>query len=243
MEQLLYVDFKSLRDNEALGFFQQIAEKSKLVTVQADQAVIKAFGDATTSYDKATKQTPANSYTEARAQADALTDHYCVGIRKYADAQTYSPNEEEVTVAKKTVAIIEKYGYLTKLSYKEQYPAITKLLNDLEALTEAEKKKLRLDPWIKALQEAHDTFCSITAEKVNEESEKQVGIIKETRTVAQEAYTAMYNRLNAGAEYIGDTAYLDFFAKANVIIEEYNTLLASRKTRAKNKKAEENEQE
>lgn len=40
MEQLLYVDFKSLRDNEVLGLFQQIVEKSKLVTVQADQAVI-----------------------------------------------------------------------------------------------------------------------------------------------------------------------------------------------------------
>ncbi len=237
-EQLNKIDSTKLRDNEALGFFQQIAAESKLVTVEADQAVIAAFCGATTTYDKATKQTSANSYTEARAQADAVTDHYCVGIRKYADANMYSPDEEVVQAATKTLAIIDKYGYLTKLSYKEQYPAVKKLLNDFAELTAPEKKKLGLDIWIDALTKAHDNFCSITAEKVNEESEKQVGIIKETRNAAQDAYYAMAQRLNSGADYMGDAPYLDFFAKANVIIDEYKALLSARKTRAKNKKEE-----
>lgn len=238
-EQLNKIDLKALRDNEVLGLLQQIAAETKLVTVEADQVFITTFCEATTSYDLATKQTPASSYTEARAQADATTDHYCVGIRKYADANMYSPDEEVVQVATKTLAIIDKYGYLIQMSYKSQYPALKKLLNELAELTAPEKRKLGLDIWITALTEAHDYFASITAEKVSEESEKQVGIIQNTRTAAQEAYYAMAQRLNSGADYMGDAPYLAFFGKANTIIDEYSALLASRKTRAKNKKKEE----
>lgn len=238
MIQIDNINLTQVHTDELQGLLQQIAAQTPLVTVEADQAVINTFCTDTARFAEAMKPLAGNSFTEARKAADEVTDHLCVGIRKFADGNTYSPDAGIVATAKMLIKTIDKYGYFTKMSYKKQYPNVYSLINDLKAIPAAEVENMGLGIWITALDEAYNNFVALTDEKMTEESEKQVGIVQETRDAAQLSYYAMVSRLNMGAGYMGEEPYVPFINKVNAIIGEYKTELAARKTRATTKKGE-----
>ena len=194
----------------------QIAEKTSLVTVEADQPIITAFKGATTVFNNVMRPGVVNSYTEARKEADEKTDALCVGIRKYVEGQTYSPNYSASRAAKKAIAIIDKYGNLTRMGYKEQYPNLQSMLRDLRGMPVEERDAMMLLNWIDALEYACEKFLSITPQQVAEDSLKQVGIVQELRDAAESAYYTMVSRINAGAIYLGDTEYADLPVRCGV---------------------------
>lgn len=238
MKQIENIDLTKLHTDVVLGFFLQIAEKTSFVTVEAEQIVITAFKNAVTAFNEVMRPDVINSFTATRKAADEKTDNLCVGIRKYVDALTYSPNYSASRAAKKAIVIIDKYGNLTRMGYKEQYPNLQSMLNDLKEIPVEERDDMMLLDWIDALDNACANFLSITSQKVAEDSLKQVGIVQDLRDAAEVAYYAMVSRINAGALYLGDTEYAEFIDNVNVIVGEYKTMIAAAKTRAENKKVD-----
>lgn len=236
--KILSIDLKGLHTDESLGFFGQIFAQTNLVSTDADQEYIQKFGDAIKSFELALKPDIKNSYTEARKEADDITHDICLGLRTYSEAMTYYPEEQTRTVAKKVFSIIEKYGLITRMGYKELYPNLQALLIELKAIPE-DISKLWMQVWVDSLSKACDNFIAITEDKIAEDAQKEVGIVQEKRTIADETYKNLINRINAGASYNGIEPYEGFINIINVIIEEYKAMLLSRKTRNANKKEEE----
>ena len=75
--------------------------------------------------------------------------------------------------------------------------------------------------------------------QVNEKADYQKGIVKETRAVAEKAFSVFVRKVNAKVLLNGEENYAAFVNHVNVIIDEYAQLIKSRETRAKNSKEEE----
>ncbi len=234
MKQITSIDITKLHTDESLGFLGQISAQTSLVTIDVDQVFIQSFSDAVKAFELALKPNIKNSYTEARKQADEVTHKICVGLRLYAEGMTYHPDERIKVIADKVFAIIGKYGLLSKMGYKELYPNLQAMLIELKAIPK-DISKLGMQSWVDALSTAYDDFMAITEEKIVEETQKEVGIVQENRLIAEETYKNLVNRINAGASYNGSEPYKAFIDIVNVVIDEYKTMLLSRRTRNKNK--------
>ena len=65
------------------------------------------------------------------------------------------------------------------------------------------------------------------------DADRQVGIVKETRTAAEAAYRSLVDTVNALAMINGDTAYATFIDHVNAMIERQKAISKARSTRAK----------
>ena len=238
MKTIKNLDTTKLHTDESLGYLGQVAKQTSLVTVEADQIVINTFKSAVQAFEVAMKPNVKNSFTDVRKAADEVADSLWSGANMLAQAMTFHPEQGVKNIADKVFAIFGKYGRLTKMGYKEEYPNMLALLNELKVLPSEEIAALDLQVWIDAMSTAYDNFVSITEEKVNEDAAKQVGITQDCRDAAEAAYYIMVNRINAGASYNGIEPYEKFIDNINVIIDEYKALIASRQTRNANKEKE-----
>ncbi len=71
--------------------------------------------------------------------------------------------------------------------------------------------------------------------RTDEQSRVQVGIVKETRQAAEEAYRNFVNKVNVVADYEGDAAYATFIDHVNALIDRQKIILKGRSTRNRNK--------
>lgn len=234
MNQIQRIDVTKLHTDESLGFLSQVLTYTDLVSVQADSEVIKKFNTSVKSFEDALKPNIKNSYTDARKQADEVVDKLWSGANMYCESMTFHPDNNLTIVANKICDIFDKYGRITKMSYKEQYPNLNGLINELNDNKE-DIAKLSMKEWVNALSQAYDDFIAITKDKLSEDAQREVGIVQDSRDNAEEAYNNLINRVNAGASYNGVEPYEKFMDSVNVVIDEYKALLSSRKTRNKNK--------
>lgn len=242
MKSISNINLLQLHTDECLGFLVQVAGKANLVTLQGDQGVINSFRIVVDSFDKVLKPTMKNSFTGTRKEADEIADSLWTGLKMNVKSMTYHPNEDVVETATRVYEIIEKYGVHTRMNYKEQYPNLKGMLNDLNDLSSEDISLLNLAVWVEALQNAYDNFMSITADSVAEESQKEVGIVQECRDNAEQGYYELVSRINAGAIYNGAEPYEPFIDTVNVIVDEYKAHILGRKTRNAKKRAEDSKQ-
>ncbi len=228
------IDLRQLRTAESLGFCMQIAEFTDLVSQTADQKHINEFKQATETFVKYGKATLTNSFTQKLKAADLQTDRFCSGLRMCVKANTFSPDENIRTLAKKVLDRINQYGNLARMSYTKQYPRLSVLLNELHSMPKAHIKKLGLAIWIDALSLAYENFMEISSDKFTEEAEKQVGIVQDSRLAAEAAYFALVTRINAGVIVVSEEPYEEFINTANAVVGEYKAHILSRKTRNEN---------
>ncbi len=78
------------------------------------------------------------------------------------------------------------------------------------------------------------TAC--TAARTAAAAGREVGIVKEKRIIADEAFRTLCTRVNALVLVNGEAPYGEFIDRVNVIIAQAKAVLASRETRAKKKR-------
>ena len=240
MVQINNLDIKSLRNDEDFGFQSRVlALAVSLLTQEADKPVVAAYQTALTAFDEALKQTSKNSRTEAVAAADAEVDRLYTGMTLYLRSLTYHPTEGIRTAAESVLVIIDKYGKLTHLPYNQQYGALQNSMQELNALDGETLATLVLDDWLAALTDAVGTFQAARNSQTAEQSQYQVGLVKDTRTAADTAYKQFTASVNAFAIAFGEANYAGFISQMNVMIADIQAELKARKTRAENAKKEE----
>ena len=79
---------------------------------------------------------------------------------------------------------------------------------------------------------AENNYLVAVAARTDVRSEKEVGAVKRTRIEAEAAYTHLVEVVNLLAKVEGDTAYLPFINRMNVLIAEQRSTLKARQTRA-----------
>ena len=139
-------------------------------------------------------------------------------------------------------AVKKAAGKADKAATKAE-KAVDNFLQDLEAIPSEKRTLLGIDPWTARLRKENDAFLLAIQQKAEEKDAREVGVVKEARQEADEAYRAMVDTINVVANLEEGTTYDAFIGAVNQHIETQKTTLKSRATRNKNKKDEKPEEE
>ena len=125
-------------------------------------------------YDASMKKQKTNLYTRRVVEADQSRDQALVGLRKQADALTYSPQapirEAAIQVSS---AISLRGGGIDDLPYIEESAMVNVLLADLDkSELQAPITTLALAPWIELLRSTQANFEAVYAERSHEKADE-----------------------------------------------------------------------
>ena len=257
MEQIYVFNPIRLRNEEAFGFFKLVISllphllkeaepvNPDVVSVEGGvsalsgsgevinamlEAPINAFEAAYQAFDVALESSTADS-AEAKA-CEELRDRLWRSNNAYIKAMTAHPNPELAAIAERVKAEFDKYGDVTYLPVVQDSGALHNLIQDIQAIPAQDRSKIHYEEWFNALDTAENSYLVAVASRTDVRSEKEVGAVKRTRTEAEAAYTHLVEVVNLLAKVEGDTAYLPFINRMNVLIAEQRSTLKARQTRA-----------
>ena len=257
MEQIYVFNPIRLRNEEAFGFFKLVIsllphllkeaepENPDVVSVEGGvsalsgsgevinamlEAPINAFETAVRAFDETLENSTKDS-AEAIA-CEELRDKLWRSNNAYLKAMTAHPNPELAAIAERLKAEFDKYGDLTYLPVVQESGALHNLIQDIQAIPAQDRSKIHYEEWFNALDTAENNYLAAVAARTDVRSEKEVGAVKRTRTEAEAAYTHLVEVVNLLAKVEGDTAYLPFINRMNVLIAEQKATLKARQTRA-----------
>ena len=257
MEQIYVFNPIRLRNEEAFGFFKLVIsllphllkeaepENPDVVSVEGGvsalsgsgevinamlEAPINAFEAAYQAFDVALESSTADS-AEAKAYEE-LRDRLWRSNNAYLKAMTAHPNPELAAIAERLKAEFDKYGDVTYLPVVQESGALHNLIQDIQAIPAQDRSKIHYEEWFNALDTAENNYLVAVASRTDVRSEKEVGAVKRTRIEAEAAYTHLVEVVNLLAKVEGDTAYLPFINRMNVLIAEQRSTLKARQTRA-----------
>lgn len=233
MLQINSFKISSLRNDECFDFVSRAYTIGEgLLTQEVDKAILAQFKPAIDAYDKALKQTIKNSHTEALAEADSIVDNLYIGLTYYVRGMARHPIAELAEKAKQVVGIIDKYGSVVKLSYSQQYGALTGSMQELAALPDETTTALQLADWLASLSSGIAKVQFLRDQQTAEQSHYLVGLTKDTRKAAEEAYRQFTESINAFARAFGEAGYADYINQLNTIIANHEANIKSRQTHA-----------
>lgn len=206
-------------------------------------AKVAAFVAAFEKFDEALKDSEKLASSALVTKADDARDYAWRGVSNYLKAMTMHPDADVAAAAVEGEELVDKYGDPTNLSYTAESGTLHNFLQDLEAIPSEKRTLLGIDPWTARLRKENDAFLLAIQQKAEEKDAREVGVVKEVRQEADEAYRAMVDTINVVANLEEGTTYDAFIGAVNQHIETQKTTLKSRATRNKNKKDEKPEEE
>lgn len=206
-------------------------------------AKVAAFVAAFEKFDEALKDSEKLASSALVTKADDARDYAWRGVSNYLRAMTMHPDADVAAAAVEGEELVDKYGDPTNLSYTAESGTLHNFLQDLEAIPSEKRTLLGIDPWTARLRKENDAFLLAIQQKAEEKDAREVGVVKEARQEADEAYRAMVDTINVVANLEEGTTYDAFIGAVNQHIETQKTTLKSRATRNKNKKDEKPEEE
>lgn len=198
---------------------------------EALKTKVEAFKTAHEKFDAALKDDTKLPSSAAVTQADEARDFAWRGLSNYVKVLLMHPTAEVVALATSTKDILDKFGNPIDLSQTEESGVIHNALQELEAISEENQEKMNIELWIGRLRTENDKFVQLVKQKAAEEAALNVGIIKQSRKEADNAYRSLVNMINMLVEVEGDENYKDFIAVVNKHIEKQQKTLKNRESR------------
>lgn len=246
-QQLVYNELPKMGYNTGDG-----DDESGLPSVQAlaagtfkagVDAKVEAFMAAFEKFDESLRDSLKLASTALVTKADDARDYAWRGVSNYLKAMTMHPDEDVAAAAVEADELVDKYGDPTNLSYTEESGKLHNFLQDLEAIPSEKRTLLGIDPWTARLRKENDAFLLATQQQAEERDAREVGIVKEARQAADDAYRDMVETINVVVGLEEGSTYDAFIGAVNQHIDTQKTTLKSRATRSKNKKKEDSEGE
>ncbi|MDR2408337.1 MAG: DUF6261 family protein [Bacteroidales bacterium] len=200
------------------------------------------FKIAIQNEDAAFKYSAKSAETERIAKLDEQFDIAFSGMRNYANAFLKHLGDAERYAAENLKVVFDKYGNITKQSYRQALGLAHNLIQDLRNRHE-DVQTINLIPWIDAFEMKEQQLSSLL-EKRNEEMSQQTNLrMKETRQETDFYYHKIVNRINAMINLYGKDFVPGFFEEFNQHATEYNNIYAQHIGRIQAGKKEESEEE
>ena len=238
MKKIKTISLSSLRTEEDFGFLKLIVTETANLPKEdgsgsspALTAAVSAFSSAVDTFDAALKDSTKSQCASIAAEADSARDASWRGLNNYLKAITVHPDEEKRSLAVEMKGLCDKYGDPTSLPQTEESGILHNLLQDFDAYLEDVLRSVGADAWVNDLRTKENAFLSAVANRTEEESMRTVGIVKQTRQSADEAYRSLVDLVNALAVVNGDAPYATFINHVNVLIDQQKSLLKARATR------------
>lgn len=238
MKKIKTISLSSLRTEEDFGFLKLIVTETANLPKEdgsgsspALTAAKSAFSSAVDAFDAALKDSTKSQCASIAAEADSARDASWRGLNNYLKAITVHPDEEKRSLAVEMKGLCDKYGDPTSLPQTEESGILHNLLQDFDAYLEDVLRSVGADAWVNDLRTKENAFLSAVANRTEEESMRTVGIVKQTRQSADEAYRSLVDLVNALAVVNGDAPYAIFINHVNVLIDQQKSVLKARATR------------
>ncbi len=194
---------------------------------------------AVESLDSALKVSTTVPSAKWVTEADASRDSAWSGLYYYVKAMTAHPDESIAAAAERALAILEKYGNPTAKPQLEESGILYNLLQELNEAKEAgDFNGLDIEPWLTRLENAETSFLNATDAKVQEEAAREVGLSKQARQAADDAYRKLVDIVNMLAAMHGDEKFATFIGNVNALVEQQRTKLKTRATNSAKKEDE-----
>ena len=253
MKKISAFDLTRLRIEEDFAFHQRvqqyaeelpttgalIAEGLPETSVTFLTTGVNTHKTAVESLDSALKVSTTVPSAKWVTEADASRDSAWSGLYYYVKAMTAHPDESIAAAAEKALAILDKYGNPTAKPQLEESGILHNLLQELKAAKEAgDFTDLDIEPWLTRLENAETSFLTATDEKVQEEAAREVGLSKQARQAADDAYRKLVDIVNMLAAMHGDEKFATFIGNVNALVEQQRTKLKTRATNSAKKEDE-----
>lgn len=265
MKKIKSFDLGKLRTEEDFGFLQQVAAETVYLPAEgggggddrpviesiandtpaarssegatpALTAAVNSFKDALNLFDDALKDSSKLSSAAAATDADHLRDASWRGANAYAKAMTVHPTEAARSAAAEVKILFDKYGDPTSLSQTEESGVLHNLIQDLKALDSSKLTAAAFAPWLTDLETCETNFLAASQLRTEEAASRTVGIVKQSRLVADEAYRSLVDMVNALCLVNGEAPYATFIDHVNVLVDHQKAVLKSRSTKNAKKK-------
>lgn len=222
------ITIANLRNEELLGFCQEIANRIADVKAIAESDAGKALSEQILSYSGELDVLREVNYKHI-CDADAAVDATVIGLRAHLQALLVYPRDDIREAARTIWNAIEPYGSPVRLPYNEEYAIVGRMLDTLEAVDPGLLSQTLMDAWVIALREHYDAFMALRKDFHNERAELPVGRIKATRQTLSDAWKTLVN-------YINGLAMVQPTAELNALIDVLNAIIQSKKTVLKTRK-------
>lgn len=233
MASIKSMGFERLRNNELFEIFQRTHNLGTALLTQKDDAeVLATYKRAIDQFDDALNQDNDFKDTKAVRSSDERVNELYRGFKHYLRSMLLCPDNTKRLLAKDAMFIIDKYGRITNLPYNQKYGILHNSMQELNELPEETQTSLSLSMWLEGLNEAIKQFLSAREAQTAEKGAYQVGLVKNTRRIAEKAHRNFIRIINAFALTFGEENYASFINQVNTIISDAQTLSKARATRA-----------
>ncbi|PNE25689.1 hypothetical protein BHU16_00100 [Tannerella sp. oral taxon 808] len=195
------------------------------------------FNTAYGEFDDALKAAAALPSVAAAAKYDKERDDAWNAIYSFVKSTTRHPNTEVADIAIVALKHFKKYGNALRMNQSAETGVLNNLLQDLHALGNEKLTKAGLKPFVDDLEQKQKAFIQSVTPRSDEEGARLVGIVKEKRTAADEAYRDLVYSVNALVHLNGDEHFKGFILNLNALIKRQEEQVELRQTMAK-KRAE-----
>lgn len=260
MKKINPFDLGKLHTEEDFGFLQQVSAETTYLPSEEDRPVINSvdndtptarstagsspaltaakdgFTTALDSFDDALKDSTNLSSTSATTEADYLRDISWRGANSYAKAMMAHPTEVISQAAVELKKLFDKYGDPTSLSQTEESGVLHNLIQDLKAFDSDKLTATAFSPWLTNLETRQNNYLAAVQLRTEEEATRTIGIVRQARQIADNAYRSLVEVVNALCLVNGEEPYATFIDHVNSLVDRQKSVLKSRSTRNAKKK-------
>ncbi len=197
-------------------------------------AAVDGHAAAVTEFDGALKDSGKIAGAAKAEAADSERDAAWRGARNYVKAVLVHPETAIQQAAEEVLALFDKYGDPTSLSQTEESGVLHNLMQDLNQVDSDKMTTLGFAPWLTLMTTKEEAFLVAVDLRTEEEAGRVVGIVKEKRLLAENAYRKLVETVNAHVILYGEAPYATFIDRMNVLIDRQKTVIKTRKTKKDN---------
>ena len=250
MKQIVSFNIARLRVEEDFGFLKLIATETDNLPKNGEEdrpgelsmtasvpttltTSVTTFKNAVDAFDNALKDSASTPSTALAAEADSARDNAWRGANNYLKAMTAHPANDVRQTAIEAKTLFDKYGDPTTLPQTEESGVLHNLLQDLKAIDGSKLTAITFDTWLANLESCETAFLAAVSQRTEEEAARQVGIVKETRQAADNAYRSLVELVNALTIVNDEAPYATYIDHVNAIIDRQKTVLKTRQTKSR----------
>lgn len=174
-----------------------------------------------------------NPLTEAKEKAEHYRDNRYMAFALYVRSAAYDSDPTISASAEKVLKVIDEIGNPTNLSDSKETAELFNLQTNLQPYS-AEIKLTGVEVRLTELVTANNDFVRLQNEWYKAGGSKPSGNMLAVRRQLDPVYRNVVNCINSFVVINGVADYESFILAHNELIAQYKTIIAQRKTKAKN---------
>lgn len=253
MKKVKSFNVSHLRTEENFGFQMDVKELTESLPTTGDldaeglpeasvailTEAVNGHAAAVIALDDALKDSASVPSSTLATEAEQQRDGAWRGLNNYVKAMTAYPEEDVAAEALAAKALIDKYGDPTNKPQTEESGILHNLIQDFEADMDENFSNLMVEVWVTDLKNKNQRFLDYSRMRNEEESARQVGVVKEKILLVNEAYRKLIDTVNAMVLLNGEAKFVSFIDQVNNLIDRQKTVLKARATNNAKKNDEE----